>query len=118
MAIIKNIYQIKGGFVIDLTSTTTGGELVRIEPYELSRNNIRGDRVKSVKAENYGGASGDAIIMSETDRTLFPPIRAGILPLHIGNGGITIIAFWPSANTKKFVFYYDSRSPVIYDLVP
>ena len=104
--------------MVDLTNTTTGGEAVRIEPYELSRNNIRGDLVKSVKAENYGGASGDAIITSDTDRALFPPIRAGVLPLHIGNSGITIIAFWPSDNTKKFIFYYDSRSTVIYDLVP
>lgn len=118
MAIIKSIYQIRGGFVVDLTSTTTGGEAVRIEPYELSRNNIRGDRVRSVKTENYGGAAGGALIISDTDRALFPPMRAGVLPLHIGNSGMTILAFWTSANTKKFVFYYDTRSPVIYDLVP
>jgi len=106
-----------GGFVVRLLSTGTGTGKVVIPQYDLSRNNIKGDAVKSVKAYNYGGTAS-LLINATNDRVIYGAMQGGIQPLYIGRGDVEIIAFWASPNEKTFVFYYNDIAGYIFDLVP
>lgn len=117
MTTYKNIQPFDGGFTIDITNDGTGQEIVEVSQYELSRNNIRGDKVKSVKAYNYGNTS-DCFLESNTDKTIFGATQGGVQPFIIGRSDLKITAFWASPNTKKFVFYYENVGNYVFDLIP
>lgn len=111
-----NINTFDGGFVIEVTSlTVTGLDTVEISQYELSRNNIAGNKVKAVKAYNTGNVD-PLWIITDSDTVQFPVLKGGVQPLNIGRGSLKIMAFWGSPYSHKIVCYYDKVSNYIMDV--
>lgn len=117
MTVYKNISLFDGGFIVDLTSDSNNLETVEISAYELSRNNVKGDKVKCVKTYNYG-QTADCQMETQNDRVIFAAMQGGVQPVNIGRGDLKIFAFFASQTPKKFVFYYSFVGNYIFDLVP
>jgi len=117
MTIHKSISVFEHGFVVDIICDSSTHENVMFSPYELSRNNVRGHMVKSVKGYNLDGTgSSTTIISSENDYVYIASQKFTIAPFYLGRGELSISAFFPTPARRRFVFYYDIQPALVSDI--
>lgn len=106
MPVQYSLNKIDNGFTITVKSTENEVDTLIISSYELSRNNIRADKVRSIKFNNF--LFGDTSVQAESDSAFFPRMRGGVQPLVIGRGDLKITSLFSNIYHSTFIFYYDA----------
>jgi hypothetical protein len=92
---------------------------ITISRYELTRNNIRADRVKCVKANVQLLQLNSFIhIEGEVDNAFFAEAERGVLPINLESGDMKITTYFASVNEAHTLIFYYNQLPTYLHSTP